>query len=301
MIKYSGMHMPLGLVLLLLSMVGAVAIAGVPHAFQQGQQAPSTSRPTQEKSSEPFSGDLRIQQMEIQKLGFGADDRQPMLSERYPWSAIGRVEQKNGAFCTGSLIAEDIVITNAHCVLNEGKLVETVFKPNFKEGKSSETIPAAWTCFGTNDPDSNRNADWAILRLGEPIGKKYGWLGLANQSDAELLNQTVIFAGYSSFPDEKRPVFVNGNTAAVHIGCRITQTRDGIIKTNCDTARGSSGGPVFVGVEKPYVVAINAAEYRGNAPGSFWERDERKAVEFGNVAVPVRNFFGNVMARCQTK
>ncbi|MEM6402639.1 MAG: trypsin-like serine protease [Cyanobacteria bacterium P01_D01_bin.116] len=49
------------------------------------------------------------------------DDRVPMLSRKYPWSAIGRVQGFDGNggsyHCTGTLIAEDVVLTNAHCVM----------------------------------------------------------------------------------------------------------------------------------------------------------------------------------------
>ncbi|MDZ8033882.1 trypsin-like serine peptidase [Nostoc sp. DedSLP04] len=45
-----------------------------------------------------------------------------MKSRYYPWSAIGRVEytKANGKsyYCTGTLIADDIVLTNAHCVID---------------------------------------------------------------------------------------------------------------------------------------------------------------------------------------
>lgn len=53
----------------------------------------------------------------------GTDDRIPLTSQKYPWSAIGRIvsigaDRRSQWSCTGALVASDVVLTNAHCVLN---------------------------------------------------------------------------------------------------------------------------------------------------------------------------------------
>ncbi|MGB7242579.1 MAG: trypsin-like serine protease [Sulfitobacter sp.] len=37
------------------------------------------------------------------------------------WEAVGRLDTKNGGFCTGTLIAPDLVLTAAHCVMTAAK------------------------------------------------------------------------------------------------------------------------------------------------------------------------------------
>jgi len=225
------------------------------------------------------------------QIGFGADDRQPMLSHRYPWGAIGRVELSTGGFCTGALVGEDLLLTNAHCVLNEGGLVKVKFKPNYMNGSAPEEVDSVWVWYGTSNPDLHRASDWALIRLERPIGRTYGWFGLSTRNDEWLLNRSVTFAGYSTFANEQREIFKGGETAGVDIGCSITKVENGIVSTSCDTGRGSSGGPVFIWQNNlPYIIALNAAEYRGNLPESFW-RDQKYAIDFGNVTVPTRNFF----------
>ncbi|MEH2043779.1 trypsin-like serine peptidase [Nostoc sp.] len=44
------------------------------------------------------------------------------MSRNYPWSTIGRVQgtaaDAQSYHCTGTLISSDIVLTNAHCVID---------------------------------------------------------------------------------------------------------------------------------------------------------------------------------------
>ncbi len=50
------------------------------------------------------------------------DDRVPMIDRRQPWSAIGRLVMQTTTgdlnICTGTLIADDLILTNAHCVVD---------------------------------------------------------------------------------------------------------------------------------------------------------------------------------------
>ena len=81
------------------------------------------------KIDEPIGDDRAI---------FGLDNRHPMLSRDYPWAAIGRIEAvkadgKTDYHCTGSLITEDIVLANAHCVVDPYTYKvskEIKFRPN---------------------------------------------------------------------------------------------------------------------------------------------------------------------------
>lgn len=195
-------------------------------------------------------------------LGFGDDDRIPMRSNAYPWSAVGQVQIDGGGHCTGALIARDLVLTNAHCIWKKGQRRNITFAPNYKNGQAPETARGILYWWGTDNPDENRRADWAIIRLERPLGDRYGWFGYQPLNYQELKGKTVNYAGYSSFGDEKRQEFINGETAQVHIGCRVRDVYPeiGQIHTDCDNGTGGSGGPIFIWQNnKPIIVARSYA------------------------------------------
>lgn len=80
---------------------------------------------------------------------FGKDDRIPVLSNKYPWSTIGRLEssgENDGLYiCTGTLIGRDLVLTNAHCVVDEatGKIRSSL---KFRAKAVCELSPDSASC-----------------------------------------------------------------------------------------------------------------------------------------------------------
>jgi V8-like Glu-specific endopeptidase len=219
----------------------------------------------------------------------GWDDRTPMLSRQYPWSAIGRVQgittEDKEYHCTGTLIGEDVVLTNAHCVINPEtrKLSQKIaFLPNVINGKPgsqtdvSQVVNVVYgTDFGGSELENQTN-DWALLKLDKPIGLKYGYLGWKSLSNATLTKnqKAYIFVGYSGdFPDTSKDNYRfftagAGFTASAQDGCSITQAKSNVLFHDCDTTGGSSGGAI-IGVigNKPYIVGLNNAEITDKRSG----------------------------------
>lgn len=128
------------------------------------------------------------------------DDRIPMISRKYPWSAIGRIVGKstdNSIYtCTGTLISENIVLTNSHCVIDPKTHQlsnRVVFLPNVINGKLQDDNDAALAekvLYGTNfteDKITNQRKDWALIKLNKPIGRKYGYLGWKSLPSSTLI------------------------------------------------------------------------------------------------------------------
>lgn len=212
------------------------------------------------------------------------DDRIPMLSRKYPWSTIGRVQgttaDANSYHCTGALIAEDIILTNAHCVIDpeNGKLSQRIqFLPNVIDGQVQDTRDVAEVVdvvYGTNFKDGAKldANDWAVMKINKPLGRKYGYLGVKSVASSTLVRnqKKYFFVGYSGdFPGAKYQQYFTagaGWTASFQAGCSILKEEANFLLHDCDTAGGSSGGPIIALVDgEPYVIALNEGEVKNSS------------------------------------
>ncbi|NMF66537.1 trypsin-like serine peptidase [Brasilonema octagenarum] len=221
---------------------------------------------------------------EFKRGVIGWDDRVPMLSRQYPWSAIGRVQglttKGEEYHCTGTLISEDVVLTNSHCVIDpetHQASQKILFLPNLINGKvadESDIDQVQNVIYGTDFTKTkleNQTDDWALLKLNKPIGLKYGYLGWKSLPSSTLTKNRnkYIFVGYSGdFPNtdkEKYRFFTAGKgwTASVQQGCSIVGEEGNVLLHDCDTTGGSSGGAI-IGVigNQPYIIGLNNAEYK---------------------------------------
>lgn len=233
------------------------------------------------------------------------DDRIPMLSRKYPWSTIGRVQgttaDANSYHCTGALIAEDIILTNAHCVIDPetGKLSQRIqYLPNVIDGQVQDTRDVAEVVdvvYGTNFKDGAKldANDWAVMKINKPLGRKYGYLGVKSVASSTLVRnqKKYFFVGYSGdFPGTKYQQYFTagaGWTASFQAGCSILKEEANFLLHDCDTAGGSSGGPIIAMVDgEYYVIALNEGEVKN----STTKRD------LFNVAVKI-DFLDKLAAR----
>ena len=196
---------------------------------------------------------------------FGPDNRVELTATGYPWRTIGKVF---GMGCTGTLVAANLVLTAAHCIIDPATkkpITDPIsFRPNYINGSSADVSGVDHVWWGTNDPAKFRGHDWAILRLTSRLGDKYGWLGV-RPTNTDTFPPQLSVAGYSED-------FRNGNTAGIHHNCDTKKRLkdDNLIFHDCDMTRGASGGPALrMYDDKLTVVGINVAEFRNGGETSL--------------------------------
>lgn len=200
----------------------------------------------------------------------GEDNRSLMTSEAFPWSTIGRVEglRADGVYlsrCTGTLLATDVVLTNAHCVVDDTthQVNQAMwFQPNLVNGEllnPADEAAVVEVLYGTDfrDISTANGNDWALLKLNQPLGETYGVLGWRSPSLLFFQEQSaaLTMVGYSGDLPPDNP----GGTASVHRGCSVLENvSDGFLH-DCDSTGGASGAPIIAWIDElPYLVALHA-------------------------------------------
>ena len=148
-------------------------------------------------------------------------------------------EQVTGAFCSGSLVAPDIIMTAGHCVKSAEACQETKFVFGFAvktKGVMPETVPASdvYSCSSIIGREQvGTGADWALIRLDRKVTGhtplKY------NTKDTIKNGDSLVVIGHPAGLPTK---IAGGSTV------RDASTK-GYFVANLDTYGGNSGSAVF--------------------------------------------------------
>ena len=156
---------------------------------------------------------------------------------------VGRVDIDNGGFCTGALIAADLVLTAGHCVVErDGSPVEAAritFRAGFSHGTSLAEVPVARTII---DP-AYRKLDPAPVEM---VERDVALLQLAQPIPSSLISPfTVARPG----PGGEVSVvsYAEGREEALSWQrvCKMIGREDLLIAFDCEVSFGSSGAPVL--------------------------------------------------------
>lgn len=198
----------------------------------------------------------------------GADDRIIVDAIEYPWSAVGRLNNRLGAYCTGTLVARDLVLTAGHCLWNRRTRawlpVQSLhFIAGYQRGEhlADAAVVAYHVAPGFDGAARYDGAlaahDWALVKLAAPIGEQVGWLGLqrfdAGEAEAtRRAGRRVFRVGYGQ--DHK-------HVAMAHLGCGFQGiAKGGELLHGCDAVSGDSGSPIFVYREGSFrIIAIHVS------------------------------------------
>lgn len=182
----------------------------------------------------------------------GADDRRPVITSGpsaggdypWPWQAIGRVNRNTGGFCTGTLIAPDLVLTAAHCLYNRrvGQLPPESL--HFVAGYRFGSYDAHGRVASIHRPDvEGARGDFVVLRLRSALEgirplPLMALEALPGRGRSGGIHARVMLAGYS----QDRPHLLALDDPCVVLGV----VTDPLWRHDCDGPKGSSGGPVLM-------------------------------------------------------
>lgn len=148
------------------------------------------------------------------------------------------VSQNAGAFCSGFLIAPDVVVTAGHCITDLESCGDTSFVFGYRvsvPGVLPSSAPASevYSCASlvhTQSPSDG--ADFAIVKLDRPV---VGHAPLAmNLSSAVAVGDSLVVMGYP----EGLPLKIAGDAAVRSVD------KPGFFVANTDTYGGNSGSAV---------------------------------------------------------
>jgi len=171
-------------------------------------------------------------------------------------------DQETAAFCSGSLVGPDLIMTAGHCVTSQSSCETTKFVFGFavtEGGKNPRSVPAG-DVYGCKTllgrAQQNSGADWAIIRLDRTVT---GHAPLKLNRSGSIPNGT--------------PLIVIGHPAGLPTkvagGAYVRdQGSDGHFVANLDTYGGNSGSAVFNAVTGQVEGILVRGEtdytYRGN-------------------------------------
>ncbi len=171
-------------------------------------------------------------------------DRDDLLG----WEAIGRLDMAGVGFCTGTLIAPDLVLTAAHCVYDkrQGSLLQAdalLFRAGLRDGVAIAERRIRQIAVdpgyrpGPRPTNASVRKDVALLRLANPIYSTDAdpFVLHSGKVEGQAVSVVSYGQGRSAAPSRQR-------------NCQLLQAAQNLMAFDCNVTFGSSGSPVFARV-----------------------------------------------------
>ncbi len=211
--------------------------------------------------------------------------RRSVASDEMPWQAIGRVNIGGRAHCSGTLVAENVVLTAAHCLFSRRDQKMVVpgivhFLAGYSKGEYKGHSKVKSYIVGDGYDGSkgagraNLPHDWALLTLEVSLGEDLGFLTVPsnwfNPSPEDTdqpptterrrisIDSNVTTAGY---PGDRKHIL------SLEEDCDILTTagEGRILFTSCVALNGDSGGPILQkNADDWHIIGVQTSALKAN-------------------------------------
>jgi protease YdgD len=204
------------------------------------------------------------------------------------WEAVGRVNLIGTGFCTGTLIAPDMVLTAAHCMFDKrtGQRValdEIEFLAGWRDGRAAATRGARRVLIHRdyayfNDDRLDRvAADIALIELDQPI--RNARIMPFGRAPRPRVGQSVQVVSYSKD---------RADQPSLEETCAVLGRDPKVLVLSCHVNFGASGAPIFVMDRgQPRIASVVSAKAEWN---------DRKVALGAALGGPLEMLIGEMLA-----